>query len=399
MNFIFISPHFPENYWKFCESLRINGVNVLGIGDQPYDSLSYECRHALQEYYYVTNMNDYEQMFKAVAFFSYQYGKIDWLESNNEYWMRTDARLRTDFHITSGYQDDEVELVKSKALMKQGYQRAHIPTASLIEVKSLDQVLNFAKIHDYPCIAKPREGVGAQQTYRLNTPKDVAAFFQESIVHDQYVVEEFIEGSIVSYDGIVNQKGKVILECSHVFPVGIMEIVHRQDHLAYYSERRIPADLRKAGRAVIKAFKAKGRWFHLEFFRLAKDRIGIGKKGELVGLEVNMRVPGGYTADMIDYANEIDAYQVWADMIADPEMDTVITHAPYHCVYASRKFHKCYVHEGKEILKKYEHALKLHEVLPEVWRDAMGDEAFIACFEHKREIQEFIAFVQEEVAL
>ena len=58
MNFIFISPNFPENYWKFCESLRINGVNVLGIGDQPYEALSYECKHSLQEYYYVNDMND-----------------------------------------------------------------------------------------------------------------------------------------------------------------------------------------------------------------------------------------------------------------------------------------------------------------------------------------------------
>ena len=35
MNFVFISPHFPENYWNFCDRLRANGVNVLGIGDAP----------------------------------------------------------------------------------------------------------------------------------------------------------------------------------------------------------------------------------------------------------------------------------------------------------------------------------------------------------------------------
>ena len=36
-NFIFISPNFPTNYWQFCHELKNTGMNVLGIGDQPYD--------------------------------------------------------------------------------------------------------------------------------------------------------------------------------------------------------------------------------------------------------------------------------------------------------------------------------------------------------------------------
>ena len=35
MNFIFISPNFPQTYWNFCERLRRRGVTVLGIGDAP----------------------------------------------------------------------------------------------------------------------------------------------------------------------------------------------------------------------------------------------------------------------------------------------------------------------------------------------------------------------------
>ena len=39
-NFIFISPNFPTNYWMFCRELKNNGMNVLGIGDQPYEELN-----------------------------------------------------------------------------------------------------------------------------------------------------------------------------------------------------------------------------------------------------------------------------------------------------------------------------------------------------------------------
>ena len=55
------------------------------------------------------------------------------MESNNEYWMRYDAKLRTDFHITTGYQEDEVEMVRNKALMKKGYLKAHIKSADKLK--------------------------------------------------------------------------------------------------------------------------------------------------------------------------------------------------------------------------------------------------------------------------
>ena len=102
-NFIFISPNFPENYWKFCRELKNNGLRVLGIGDCPYDMLSHRLKASLDEYYKVSSLENYDEVYRAVAFFAFKYGRIDFLESNNEYWLERDARLRTDFNITSGY--------------------------------------------------------------------------------------------------------------------------------------------------------------------------------------------------------------------------------------------------------------------------------------------------------
>ena len=54
-NFIFISPNFPTNYWQFCKELKNNGLNVLGIGDAPYDELRQELIDSLNEYYKVSS--------------------------------------------------------------------------------------------------------------------------------------------------------------------------------------------------------------------------------------------------------------------------------------------------------------------------------------------------------
>ena len=95
-NFIFISPNFPENYWHFCRELKNNGLNVLGIGDAPYDYLCPELKDSLNGYYKVGSLENYDEVCRAVDFFRNKYGEIDWLESNNEYWLERDARLRTD---------------------------------------------------------------------------------------------------------------------------------------------------------------------------------------------------------------------------------------------------------------------------------------------------------------
>ena len=125
-NFIFISPNFPTNYWKFCAELKKNGMNVLGIGDCPYDQLMPELRGALNEYYKVSSLENYDEVFRAVAFLTYKHGKIDWLESNNEYWLERDAMLRTAFNITTGFHTEDMQPVKYKSAMKANYAKAGI---------------------------------------------------------------------------------------------------------------------------------------------------------------------------------------------------------------------------------------------------------------------------------
>ena len=70
MNFIFISPHFPKTYYQFCQELKNNGVNVLGIASDWCGSLSNEVKNSLTEYYQVNNMENYDEdiLEEAVVF-------------------------------------------------------------------------------------------------------------------------------------------------------------------------------------------------------------------------------------------------------------------------------------------------------------------------------------------
>lgn len=396
MNFIYISPQFPRTYWNFCDRLKRNGIRVLGIGDTPYHELSNETRTSLDEYYYVNDMEDYEEMLRAVAFFTFKYGKIDWLESNNEYWMRNDARLRQDFFITTGYRGQEAEEIQHKSHMKAYYEKAGVPVARWQLVTNLQNAETFVAQVGYPIVVKPDIGVGASKTYKINNAEALAQFFAQPLEHE-YIMEEFVPGYICSFDGIANSQKELLFYTSHVFPTPIMEVVQAKDHLVYYSEKEVPEDLYVIGNQVVKTFPTERRFFHFEFFRLLENKEGLGKKGDLIGLEVNMRPPGGYTPDMMNFANHIDVYQIWADMVRYDRTDIDTAGRPYICVFASRRDTHQYRHSHQEILMIYRDFLMMEERMPEILSDAMGNQMYTACFKTMDEVKVFVNFVQEEM--
>ncbi|MFR3061067.1 MAG: hypothetical protein ACLTL6_03455 [Holdemanella porci] len=53
MNFVVISPNYPESYWMFCRGLKENGAKVLAIVDTPYNQLKQELKEYCDEIYVV----------------------------------------------------------------------------------------------------------------------------------------------------------------------------------------------------------------------------------------------------------------------------------------------------------------------------------------------------------
>lgn len=396
MNFIFISPHFPHTYWEFCQRLKQNGVTVLGIADAPYDALPQELKESLTEYYRVDNMEDYNQMYRAVAYLAFRYGKIDWIESNNEYWLGQDARLRTDFNVTTGIQTDHIDAIKEKSEMKKYYALGHVPTARQIKAaEGVDAVGVFAQSTGYPLIAKPDVGVGASGTYKIHDDAELRDFFEKDPSWSLYVIEEFVVGDICSYDAVVGKGGEPLFESMTVWPPSIMDIVNKQLDLSYYVDKTMPDSLRDLGRRTVKAFGVENRFVHLEFFRLAGHRDGLGEAGDFVGLEVNMRPAGGYTPDMMNYAHSTDVYKVWADMVAYGENRTE-QGKQYYCTYASRRDIYNYVHSHEEVQDRYGDRMVMCERLPEIFSAAMGNQMYTVKLKTLDEVHEFINFVQEK---
>jgi len=387
-NVVFISPNFPTNYWQFCRELKNNGLNVLGIGDQPYDELMWELKDSLTEYYKVDTLENYDEVYRAVAFFIFKYGRIDFLESNNEYWLEQDARLRTDFRITSGFQEADMPRIKYKSRMKEHYAKAGIPAARWHIVDDLEGCRAFIREVGWPVVVKPDNGVGASDTHKLTNDADLEDFLKAKPEGVPYIMEELVRATVNSYDAIIDSQGRPMFETGNVTVLSIMDIVNNNDNSIYYIVKDLPEDTRAAGRATVKSFGVKSRFVHFEFFRLDEDQAGLGKKGDVVALEVNMRPCGGFSPDMMNFANSTNVYKIWADMVAFDRSDVPQGEHAF-CAFAGRRDGKPFVLSHLDILRKYAGNMRMVERIPEALAGAMGNQMYVATFPTQEELDAF----------
>ena len=396
-NFVFISPNFPTNYWMFCRELKNNGLNVLGIGDQPYDELMPELKESLNEYYKVSSLENYDEVYRAVAYFIFKHGRIDWLESNNEYWLERDAHLRTEFHITSGFQNDDIPRIKYKSKMKAYYEKVGIPVARYLLPEGLEDSRAFIEKVGYPVVVKPDNGVGAANTYKLKCDEDLVNFVNEwktQYPEVPYIMEEFVHAEVNSYDAIIDANGEPIFETGNVTPGSIMDVVNNNDNSIYYIVKDLPEDTREAGRATVKSFGVKSRFIHFEFFRLTQDQEGLGKKGKVIALEVNMRPCGGFTPDMINFARSTNVYKIWADMIAYGDSLMPVGEHQF-CAFAGLRDGKDFVLSHDDIMAKYGENMRMVSRIPEALSGAMGNQMYVATFPTEEAMNAFYKDVLE----
>jgi hypothetical protein len=385
MNFVFLSPHFPPHSYQFCVHLRELGATVLGISDEPYDALRPELRQALNEYYWVPNMHHYDDLLRGLGYFTQRYGKLDGLDSHSEYWMETEARLRTDFNIP-GLKEDDLPAIRRKSRMKDVYRKAGVETPRGRVVRSAEQARRFVCEVGFPLVAKPDIGVGAANTYRFDDLDQLEAFLVPQLPVDT-LLEAFVEGRIQTFDGLTDGNGEIVFYSSLEYSQGIMEAVNEDSDVYYYTLRAIPPDLEHAGQRVVQAYNVRKRFFHFEFFRT--------QEGNLLGLEVNMRPPGGLTTDMVNYANDIDIYYEWANVILHNRFGAIPSRA-YHCAYVGRKWNKTYLHSHEEVLAAFGATIVHHEEISGVFSQAMGNYGYLARHPELHEIVRVANFIQAQ---
>ena len=391
MNVVFLSPHFPTHFYNFCQRLKERGVNVLGIGDASWEAIGDNCRNALTAYKAVKSLEDYDAVYKAFADYIYNYGRIDYVESENEYWLTLEARLRTDFNIPNGPHVDQLDVMNHKSLMKKAYKRAGIPTAKWIIPKTLEKALEFAHKVDYPIVVKPDKGVGAATTYKLKSDAELENFWSTKDPEVTFIEEECVPGHVETFDGITDSKLNVLFAASQRLFVSPMDAVNLDSDVVSFCQAP-PQDLEEAGKKLLKEYDIRNRFFHFEFFRLDEDKKGLGHKGDIIGLEVNMRCPGGRIPDKMNYAYDTDVYTIWADSLIHDKcfMNSEFKH---YIIHVGRKNSRTYAFSQEQVRERWGRCIMEEMDVPLALASGMGNHAYLLRADSAEERDEVVEFI------
>lgn len=387
MNYLLVSPNFPISQEFFAKGLKEKGINVLGVGSESYDALSQTLKDNLVEYFRVNDLEDYEEVFRAVAFLTYKHGKIDRIESNNEYWLELDARLREDFNVY-GVKPKQLELTKYKSKMKTMFKEAGARVAKGYAANNKEELNGILKKLELPLIAKPDNGVGSANTYKLLTQRDVEEFINEWNEKVSYFFEEFVEnGVLCTYDGLINQHGDIVFETSFIYTQPTLDLVNNGLDYANIIEPNIDPKLKELGQRIVYKFGMRERFFHIEFFRLPD--------GEYIALEYNNRIAGGTCIDLYNYSYNISLYEIYADVVLDKKIKDIVTNK--YTLSLSRRNRYQYKNSLEDIKAKYSYSIRMITTVPEVFSAAMGNTIIIISVENKEQITEVMNYVHEKI--
>jgi len=281
---------------------------------------------------------------------------------------------------------------QKKSHMKELFRNAGVQVAQGKIVHSEEEIKAFGNAVGYPLCAKPNSGVGGIGAVRLKSENDIKALCDSrEFASKEYVVEEYIHGKIVTFDGLVDLNGNIVFYSSFEVNKNIMEAMESQDDLSYYIHRTVPPDLVEQGTKVVKEFNIRsGEFYHIEFFRRSSDN-------SLVGLEVNMRPPGGNTVDMWNFAFSTDLYAAWANIVLrNTFTPQIINSALHYCCFASRRKEIKYAHTHEEVSNKYRNILAINDPMPSVWAGSMGDWIYIFKVQEKEKMLEVLRFIQHK---
>ncbi len=383
MNVIILSPHFPPNHVNYAKAVKKYGDTALGIGDSP--DISDELRNTLDEYVYVPDMMNYDAMIRTVGYLTSKYGKIDRIDSQNEYWLGIEAQLREDFNIF-GQKPAQTDINRSKLEMKRIARGAGIPVAEGMEVESLEQLRAFIKKVGYPIVVKPVVGVGAAATYALNNDEELDHCFE--YIHGRYICEQFIHGDIVTFDGFVDRDGRIIFKTSHEYNSGVMESVNEAKSLYYYNVTEIDPNLEELGRKAVAAFNVRERFFHIEWFRTQKNPT------KYCFLEINVRPPGLYTIDMMNFSADIDLYETWAASFHEcyPHINAKLK---YSIGFAGRRVNEHHKHSHDEIMSQFSDCMVMAEPVPGAYADAMGEFFYLVKHKDTDRVRDILKYILE----
>jgi biotin carboxylase len=309
MNVLMISPGFPVEQPFFTRGLSRQGVNVIGLGDQHESALPQIARESLAAYLHVDSFTNDHHVMQVVIDAARRVG-IDQVECTWEPYMTLAARIRETLGI-GGMTFEQTIPFRDKEIMKQKLDDAGIRTPRHASTSTADGVRRAANEIGYPVCVKPIAGAGSADTHRVNSPQHLEEILPQLKHVDEVSVEEFIEADEFTFDTVCVNGEIKFFNIAAYRPRPLIgrtnEWISQQTICVRHPDQPYLQPGVEMGRAVLKALNFQSGFTHMEWY--------LKSDGEAVFGEIGARPPGANTVDIMNFANDFNIHDGWAEAV------------------------------------------------------------------------------------
>lgn len=310
---LFVAPFFLETTLRFVEAVAsLPGVRTGLISQDPAGRLPQALRRRLAAHRQVADGLDPRQIADAVRSLASETGPPARLLGALEQLQVPLGEVRDALGI-EGMGAETARNFRDKGRMKDVLARAGVPCARHARATDAAGARAAAASIGFPLVFKPAAGAGARGTSRVAD----AAQLEEALAAARpaperpVVLEEFVTGEEFSFD-TVSIRGKAVWHSlSHYLPAPLEVLDNPWIQWCVMIPREVDQprydDIRRVAARALVALGMDTGLSHMEWFRRPDGRVLVS--------EVGARPPGAQITSLISWANDVDFYRVWAELV------------------------------------------------------------------------------------
>ena len=234
---------------------------------------------------------------------------IDRIVALDEFDMENVAALREHLRLP-GIGQTTIRYFRDKLAMRAQARESGILVPEFIRILNYDDLREFMGYVPGPWLLKPRSQASAIGMKKIEAAEDLWPWLDQlGDRQSEYLLEQFIPGSVFHVDGVVSERAVLFAE-AHTYGAPPLDVSHQG---GVFTTRTMPRDsadtlaLKEINLKLIQGLGLVRGVTHAEFLKAHSDN-------RIYFLEVAARVGGAYISNMVETATGINLWREWAHL-------------------------------------------------------------------------------------
>jgi len=291
-----------QEFLRTCKSL---GCTVLLLTLEKLRNASWP-QEVIDEMFFMPDDLAVADLIHAVSYAA-RTRHIDRIVALDEFDMENVAALREHLRLP-GIGQTTIRFFRDKLAMRAQAREAGILAPEFIHILNYDDLREFMGNVPGPWLLKPRSQASGIGMKKIEATEDLWRWLDQlGDRQSEYLLEQFIPGSVFHVDGVVSERTVVFAE-AHTYGAPPLDVSHQGGVFTTRTMARNSADalaLKEVHSKLIQGLGLVRGVTHAEFLKAHSDH-------RYYFLEVAARVGGAYISNMVETATGINLWREWS---------------------------------------------------------------------------------------